>query len=54
VFVVEGGKARSRMVSVGEVIGGKREVLSGLKAGEKVVVKGPAEMVDGAAVEVLQ
>jgi HlyD family secretion protein len=54
VFVVEGGKARSRMVSVGEVSGGRREVLSGLKAGEKVVVKGPAEMVDGAAVEVSQ
>jgi RND family efflux transporter MFP subunit len=54
VFVVEGGKARSRMVSVGEVNGGRREVLSGLKAGEKVVVKGPTEMVDGAAVEVSQ
>ncbi|MCX6609987.1 MAG: efflux RND transporter periplasmic adaptor subunit [Acidobacteria bacterium] len=54
VFVVEGAKARSRMVSVGDVIGGKREVLSGLKAGEKVVVKGPAEMLDGATVEVLQ
>lgn len=54
VFVVEGGKARSRMVSVGEVNAGRREVLSGLKAGEKVVVKGPAEMADSAAVEVSQ
>lgn len=54
VLVVEGAKARSRMVSVGEVIAGRREVLSGLKVGEKVVVKAPAGMLDGAAVEVSQ
>lgn len=52
VFVVDGGKARSRMVSLGEVSGGRREVLSGLALGEKVVVGLSDGIYDGVPIEV--
>jgi len=51
VFVVDGGTARLRMISLGEAQGPRTEVLSGLVAGERVVVD-PAKVRDGARVEV--
>lgn len=54
VFVVEAGKARSRMVTLGDAAGGRREVLSGLKAGEIVVVSPVESVEDGVLIEVRQ
>jgi len=54
VFVLDGGKARSRMVSLGEVRGGRREVLTGLKAGEQVAIGVTEALVDGVEFEVKQ
>lgn len=54
VFVLDGSKARSRMVSLGEARQGRREVLNGLKAGEKVLLDVTDALVDGAEVEVKQ
>jgi RND family efflux transporter MFP subunit len=52
VFVVQDGKAHSRMVSLGETVAGRREVLSGLKTGEKVVAELPENIEDGVRIEV--
>jgi len=52
VLAVENGRLRSRMITAGEAQGGRREVLSGLQAGELVVVAPPAEWRDGAAARV--
>lgn len=52
VFVAEGGVARVRLVTLGGSQGGDREVLSGLSAGEAVVSPVPAQLADGASVEV--
>jgi RND family efflux transporter MFP subunit len=46
-FVVREGKARMRLVRIGEQSAGKTEVLSGLAAGEVVVVDPPATLRDG-------
>lgn len=54
VFVVSGGVARLRLVSIGAVRGGEVEVLTGLDAGETVVCPVPAALSDGAKVEVRQ
>jgi len=52
VFVVEDGMAHTRMVTTGRRTGTSAEVLSGLNAGEKVVVSVPAGLQDGTRVEV--
>jgi RND family efflux transporter MFP subunit len=52
VLVADAGVARARLVTLGPAAGGRREVLSGLKAGEKVIVPVPAGLADGARVEV--
>ncbi len=54
VFVVEDGVARTRLVTTGRRTGGGVEVLSGLTAGEKVVLPVPAGLQDGGRVEVRQ
>ncbi len=51
VFVVREGRAERRAVRVGTATGDQVEVLSGLSAGERVVVEGPADLTDGARVE---
>lgn len=51
VFVADGGFARSRLITVGESRADRREVLSGLDAGEKIIVPAPPGLVDGARVE---
>ena len=54
VFVVEDGVAHTRLVTTGRRAGAAVEVLSGLNAGEKVVVPLPPALQDGARVEVRQ
>jgi RND family efflux transporter MFP subunit len=54
VFVVEDGVAHTRLVTTGRRTSGAVEVLSGLTAGEKVVLPVPAGLQDGARVEVRQ
>jgi len=55
VFVVDGGKARFRMVQLaGGEAGELVEILSGVRAGERVVLAPPATLGEGAAVEVTQ
>jgi RND family efflux transporter MFP subunit len=52
VFVIEDGQARLRMVTAGQRVDDRVEVLSGLNDGEKVVAPVPAGLADGAPVEV--
>ncbi len=52
VFVNEGGVARARLVTLGDRFRDQVEVLSGITAGEQVIVPAPAGLADGAAVEV--
>lgn len=51
VFVVEGAVARNRLVTLGEPVDGRYLVLSGLHAGDRVVVR-PGPLTDGRAVRV--
>lgn len=46
-FVVEGGHVRLRLVRSGAAMNGEVEILTGLKAGETVVVEGGRTLVDG-------
>ena len=48
VYVVEGGKARLRRVTVARVVGLESVIASGLKAGEVVVTDGHLRVTDGA------
>jgi membrane fusion protein, multidrug efflux system len=52
VLIADGGKAQSRMVTIGRRQGEQVEVLSGLSAGEKVIFPIPANLAEGAPVEV--
>lgn len=52
VFVVEDGRAHSRVVRIGEAVGRRFEVLDGLKEGDKVVVRGNERLRDGGRVRV--
>jgi RND family efflux transporter MFP subunit len=54
VFVVDDGVAHTRLVTTGRRTGNAVEVLSGLTAGEKVVLPVPVGLQDGARVEVRQ
>ncbi|SPE27943.1 Efflux transporter, RND family, MFP subunit [Candidatus Sulfopaludibacter sp. SbA3] len=54
VFVVEDGLAHTRLVTTGRRTGDAVEVLSGLNAGEKVIVSRPPQLQDGSRVEVGQ
>ena len=49
-FVVENGSARRRPVTTGSVQGDRVEIASGLKAGERVVIRGGFTLKDGDAV----
>jgi Fe2+ transport system protein FeoA len=50
VFVVEGGKAQRRLVQTGLADGTGVEIVSGIAAGDRVIVGGQAGLPDGAAV----
>ena len=52
VFVVQDGVAKPREVQVGRVVDGQQEILSGVKAGESIVVSGQTKLYDGAKVRV--
>jgi RND family efflux transporter MFP subunit len=47
VFVVADGKVAARPVTLGKTTGADREVLSGVTAGERVVVSPPPSLADG-------
>jgi len=51
-LVAEGGVAHLRLLTLGETRSGKVEVLSGLTAGERVIVSQKPTLADGARVEV--
>jgi RND family efflux transporter MFP subunit len=52
VFVVEGDTARLRFVTLGEERDGQREVLSGLKAGERIILAPAPLLADGGRVAI--
>ena len=52
VFVVDGDKLAMRELAVGERIGDRIEVMSGVKAGERVAVTDVDTLADGALVVV--
>jgi RND family efflux transporter MFP subunit len=52
VFLVKNDRLERRAVSVGTTQGSQTEILSGIVAGDAVVVKGPANMQDGLAVQI--
>jgi RND family efflux transporter MFP subunit len=51
VFVVRDGRVERRAVKVGSTDGDRTEILSGVSAGDRVVVEGPAALADGARVK---
>ena len=52
VFVMHDDRVERRAVSVGSTIGDSTEVLSGISAGERIVVDGPQTLKDGDKVKV--
>jgi multidrug efflux pump subunit AcrA (membrane-fusion protein) len=50
IFVVDGGKAHLRVVTLGETENGSLRVLSGLTAGEMVALNRQSDLYDGASV----
>ncbi|HEU4402018.1 MAG TPA: efflux RND transporter periplasmic adaptor subunit [Candidatus Polarisedimenticolia bacterium] len=53
VFIVNGEKAEKRSVSLGLEEGGRIEALSGVRAGEQVIVAGQGSLKQGSAVKVV-
>jgi RND family efflux transporter MFP subunit len=51
VFIVSEGKAQLRLVKTGKRLGGEVELISGVSAGERVVVENVVGLVDGQPVE---
>lgn len=51
VFVIQEGQARLRIVKTGKRLGSEVELVSGLSAGERIIVAPVAELVDGQPVE---
>ena len=51
-FVVDGERAQKRALRLGRTLGDDREVLSGLAAGDQVVLDPPEKLADGAKVKV--
>ena len=49
IFIATDGRAQLRLIKTGERIGNEVEVVSGLSAGESVVVDGAASLRDGQA-----
>jgi len=52
VFVVEGEAANIRPIQLGEAVGGRFEVLQGLKPGDLVVVRGNERLQPGQRVRI--
>jgi multidrug efflux pump subunit AcrA (membrane-fusion protein) len=51
VFLNVGGKAVKTAVSIGEINGNRLEIVSGLKEGDKLIVKGVDRLFDGDPIE---
>jgi RND family efflux transporter MFP subunit len=52
VYLVKNDKLERRAVAVGNKQGSQTEIMSGIAAGDAIVVKGPANMQDGLAVQI--
>ncbi len=52
VFVIKDDRVERRAIRAGTENGGKVEVLSGLSAGERVVIEGPDTLVDGERIKI--
>ena len=53
-YLLEGNRVRETPVRVGATFGDIREILSGLKAGDRVVVTPPKGMKDGSRIKVAE
>ena len=53
VFVEENGKAKYTIVQLGARIDDKYQIISGLNAGDKVIIHGNTNLIDGSEVEVI-
>lgn len=54
VFVEKDGKAYYTIVQLGVRLDNKYEIVSGLNAGDRVIIEGQTDLVDGTAVEVIE
>lgn len=54
VYVYNNGKVQYKQVEIGDRVDANYEILSGLKAGEQVVVAGQSKLVDGASANVIK
>ena len=54
VFVYAEGKVERRRVTLGQTLGAERQVLSGVRPGERVVLSPPDSLKDGAAVKLAE
>jgi multidrug efflux pump subunit AcrA (membrane-fusion protein) len=54
VFVYADGRVERRTVTLGRTIGGNREVLTGVRDGERVVLSPPASLDHGARVRLAE
>jgi RND family efflux transporter MFP subunit len=54
VFAIEAGKAFYRKVELGQHLGDRYEILSGVDAGDEIVTAGHARLIDGTEVEIIE
>ena len=54
VFVIKDGKADKRVITIGQHLGSFYEVVSGVEAGDEIVVAGASRLADNQEVEVIQ
>ena len=54
VFIIENGIARYRKVELGQHLGDRFEILSGINAGDVIVTAGQSRLIDGTAVEIIE
>lgn len=54
VFVIKDGKADKRVITIGQHLGSFYEVVSGVEAGDEIVVAGASRLTDNQEVEVIQ
>ncbi len=54
VFLVKDNHAERQAVKVGDTQGSQTQILAGVAAGDTVVVRGPADLKDGQAVQIKQ
>jgi len=54
VFVVQGDKVTETPITVGPLLGDRMEVLSGVKAGDRVVIKPPKRLRNGSRIKIVE